>query len=68
MPVAKKWYQSKTIWFNIGTVLLATGTEYSAFVELLNPDIQADVRLWLALFSASGNAILRVVTTKPLVM
>lgn len=62
----KKWWQSRTIWFNIGSVLLVIGTEFASFVEFLDPAQQDDVRFWLALFTAAGNAILRSVTTKPL--
>lgn len=66
MPVSKKWWQSKTIWFNVGTVLAVIGTEYGLLVDLFKPEYQDIIRLSLALVSAAGNAILRVVTSKPL--
>ncbi len=56
----KKWYQSKTIWFNIGTasleVLQLVGT-----MGLLPPGT-------LLLINGVGNILLRTVTDQPLAM
>jgi hypothetical protein len=52
-PVAKEWWQSKTLWFNVGTLLVAIGSGQ------LGMDIPEDVTRWALII---GNIVLRVNT------
>lgn len=65
-PIGKPWRRSRTIWFNIATLLVAVATEFSALVELLPPDHQPTVRFFLMLLLAVGNVIFRILTSEPL--
>lgn len=57
----KKWYLSKTLWFNIisGIVALLALPE---FISLITEDALP----YIALITALGNMILRGITTAPL--
>ena len=54
----KKWYKSKTVWFNIvsGGIAIATALQNSALAS--DPKVQAGVALFITL----GNVALRFVT------
>jgi len=64
MPVTKPFYQSKTIWFNVLTIIvvLATGLGYTP-----NAQIAAQTSQVLLLASPVVNAILRFYTKQPIV-
>ena len=61
MEDTKKWWSSKTLWFNAitGGLTIAGALQSSALAS--DPKVQAAV----ALFITVGNAILRVITTQP---
>lgn len=57
----KKWYQSRTLWFNIIVAsLVALEASFSALQNFLPADIYAIAVPVLAI----GNAVLRIVTTQ----
>ena len=58
----KPWYQSKTIWANIGFALGAVGTEFLTLVEFIPTEHQFTARLAVTTVIALGNIILRTVT------
>lgn len=58
----KKWYKSKTVWFNVGVGLVAAGTELTPLLDLIaGPELDA-MRAYLVISLSMGNTILRVVT------
>jgi hypothetical protein len=59
----KKWWKSKTIWFNIGVASLAA---LEASFSLFQPLIVGDVYAYALTLLTIGNAILRVITTQGL--
>lgn len=63
MAKVKKWYLSKTIWFNMIMAGLAAA---EASVNLLQPVAGERSFALLAVTLAVGNAILRVVSTQGL--
>lgn len=63
MAKVKKWYLSKTIWFNMIMAGLAAA---EASVNLLQPVAGDRAFAYLAVTLAVGNAILRVVSTQGL--
>ena len=59
----KKWYQSKTVWFNVITTVLALATELSNATGL---STESMLKIYAAVISV-GNIILRVFfTEKPI--
>ncbi len=59
----KKWYQSKTLWFNaLSGAITVVGT-FANSALASDPKVQAGA----ALFITIGNAILRFMTDKPIV-
>lgn len=62
----KRWYQSRTLWFNIATGMVGLGTELLAVVELVPDDWQSLLRAALIIVTALGNAILRFLTSQPI--
>lgn len=63
--MAKRWYKSKTIWFNIGTSLVAAGNELLPILDVMSPEAAADHRALLIVAMSIGNLILRIVTSSP---
>lgn len=63
----KKWIErivrSRTMWFN--AIVAALAALEGAF-SLLQPVMPGNVFAWLTVALTVGNAVLRVVTTKPL--
>jgi hypothetical protein len=57
----KKWWKSKTIWFN---VVVAGLTALEASFSLLQPLIVGDVYAYALTLLSIGNAALRVITTQ----
>ena len=58
----KPWYQSKTIWFNVGTGLLNVANETAPLLEVLDPETSERLRVLLVTMQVTGNIILRFVT------
>jgi hypothetical protein len=56
----KKWYKSKTLWFNLIVAGLAA---LETSFHFLQPNIPANIYGILLTVLTVGNAILRVVTT-----
>jgi hypothetical protein len=61
----KRWWQSKTVWFNVATGLIGIGTEAAALVDAVPEGWQETARLGLVALVAVGNVILRLVTSEP---
>ncbi len=53
----KKWFLSKTLWFNLLTIALGVVDVVSG-VYVINPE-------YIALINGVGNVLLRIVTTEP---
>lgn len=64
MDEVKKWYQSKTIWFNGGTFLVTVGGELAILSEFVPSEYRVVFLGGLTMASAFGNIIIRTVTTK----
>lgn len=63
---SKKWYTSKTVWFNILTIGGAVLSGAAGLLPLLELHLTAQ-QLSLALFSVGlGNVVLRSITTGPI--
>jgi hypothetical protein len=60
----KKWYKSKTLWFNI---LVSGLVALEASFSMLQPNIPVNVYGVLATALAVGNAILRVVSSSTII-
>lgn len=60
----KQWHQSRTIWFNIGSGLVAIGNELAPVVLALDGDVQQTARVAVAVAISLGNIILRLITDK----
>lgn len=59
----KRWYKSKTVWFNIAVTLVAIGNELMPLVSVMDGEASADLRMYLILATSFGNMILRMVTS-----
>lgn len=59
----KKWYESKTLWFNAVCAALAALEASLGFVQPLMP---VNVYAILSLVLTIGNAVLRVITNQGL--
>ena len=57
----KKWWTSKTLWFNAITGLLTVAGALQSSALAADPKVQAGCVLFITL----GNAILRFMTDKP---
>lgn len=62
---AKPFYKSKTFWFMAGTLLVGLGNETAALIEVLDPEVAADVRVFLTFLASIGGLILRMITAAP---
>ena len=69
----KRWYASRTVWFNIGTGLAGLGTEVLHMLPLIFdafPDVTSGyegiIRLGLTVVISVGNVLLRLDTDKPI--
>lgn len=56
----KKWYKSKTLWFN---VLIAAGTAVEASLSLVQGYFDPRVFLGVIALTSSVNVVLRFVST-----
>lgn len=63
----KKWYKSKTVWFNIATALIAVLTGLSSVLPILSPIVSEIVMAYILFGVGSINVILRAVSSTALV-
>lgn len=65
MTPAKKWYESKTVWFNIAmTLLMAVEANFSLLQAYLGQAYYG-----LAMFAVTmGNVFLRLITSAPVTL
>ena len=61
---AKKWWKSKTLWFN---VLVAVGTAIEASLSVVQGEFDPKVYLAIVGLVAGVNVVLRVISTQELV-
>lgn len=61
----KSWYKSKTVWFNILTVLVVVA---SFFGFTPNQELSEEVSGYLLVLSPLINLLLRFITTKGIVL
>lgn len=64
----KKWYKSKTLWFNVATVLIAAGNELAPLLELMEAEAAESARVLIIMASSVGNTVLRIVTNTKVTM
>ena len=57
---SKPWQLSKTVWFNIVTMLLAIIPIIGAFVKLIEPQTAVIIDGGLTMLGGIGNVVLRV--------
>jgi hypothetical protein len=62
----KRWFRSKTMWFNIATMMVATANELLPIIDIVNSETSEALRLPLMLMNAFGNMILRRITNSPI--
>ena len=62
----KRWWKSKTVWWNIGTGATIIGAELMAVAEVLPPEWPEPARAVLVAVMSGGNVILRFVTREPI--
>jgi len=60
----KKWWKSKTLWFN---VLVAVGTAIEASLSVVQGEFDPKVYLGIVGLVAGVNVVLRVISTQELV-
>lgn len=58
----KKWYKSRTIWFNLATALVIASAEIAPLLDVVAPETQVELRTYVILASVIGNLILRFLT------
>ena len=58
---SKKWYHSRTLWFNVLTGVVGVST-----ILITEGRLSKEVASGLATFVTIGNIILRILTTKPI--
>jgi len=59
----KKWYRSRTVWFNIATVIIAITTGMGELLPILGPVISQQIMTWVLFGVGTLNLILRKLTT-----
>lgn len=64
----KKWWKSKTVWFNIATALIAAGNELAPLLQIMETATAESVRIVLIMASSTGNMVLRIVTSTKVTM
>lgn len=62
MDQGKKWWESKTLWFNAISGAVGVVTAFSNSALASDPRVQAGA----ALFVTIGNGVLRFLTEKPI--
>ena len=58
---SKKWYHSRTLWFNVLTGVVGVST-----ILITEGKLSPQITSGLATFVTLGNIILRILTTKPI--
>ena len=61
----KRWFRSKTMWFNLATMMVSTANELMPLLNIVDSATADALRLPLFLLNAIGNIILRRVTRDP---
>lgn len=59
----KKWYKSKTLWFNVAA---AMGAALEASLSIIQGTLDPKMYLGLIVFVAGGNVILRFISNQGL--
>lgn len=59
----KSWWKSKTVWWNIATMMVLASTQFGPLVDMFGGEYKALIQQVLVLANAIGNLILRVVTS-----
>lgn len=67
MMPKKKWYLSKTVWFNVATIGVAILTGLSSVLPILSPIVSEVVMAYILFGVGTVNVILRAVTSKAIV-
>ena len=62
----KKWYQSKTVWFNILTIGGAVASGLGGSLPALGPVLPVEVYQYLLFAVGTLNVALRAITTGPI--
>lgn len=57
----KKWWKSRTLWFN---ALVAGLAAVEATVNIVQPYVAGNVYAWFVFALTVGNAVLRVITSQ----
>jgi len=63
MKSNKKWYQSKTVWFNVASVIIAVTAGLGEFLPILGPVISQQLMTYFIFGAGIVNLILRKLTT-----
>jgi len=66
MTECKPWYKSKTVWFNIVTILGATVDGLVGMLYMVEPFIAPGVYPFIMLTVGLINVVLRAITTQAL--
>lgn len=61
----KRWFRSKTMWYNVALILTGTANELLPILDFASPETAEALRFPLYLALAIGNIILRRVTHEP---
>ena len=64
--MSKRWYHSKTVWFNILTIGGAMVDGFLGLMPMVQPFVSPEVYPFVMLAIGAVNMILRVVTTGPI--
>ncbi len=62
----KKWYLSKTLWFNIATTIVAITAGLGGVLPILAPVVSEVSMAWILFGVGVVNVVLRTVTDKGL--
>jgi len=62
----KPWWQSRTIWLNAATALIAVSVSVPDVIVAfgISAEIAAEVRVWALVANVTGNTVLRFLTTQ----
>ncbi len=60
---AKPWYKSKTVWFNVATVVIAISAGMGELLPILAPVVSQQLMTYVVFGVGALNLILRKLTT-----